>query len=153
MPVTIDGLDVIYIKPKMGFGSLERVKGALTRSVIQAEEGGALAAEFDLGRANIALLVENIVGWEGPAFADASTGKSVPVNPVNIEQLDSDNPLVNLALAEINKRNAKTLVGPGNGDKNMGEDKDKDEGAGNDPNLTSATGGSSSSKAASKQAR
>jgi hypothetical protein len=100
VPVSVpdDPGNVIYIRPKMDFGTKQRVQAALLRVTAQ-DAAEATTTPLDVAAGNIALLVYNIVRWEGPAFA------GVPCTPANIERLDSDEPLVDAVLAELNRRN------------------------------------------------
>ena len=94
--------DVVYIKPKMDFGTRQRVIGAGARFEQQGKTKGRQAdpsLSFDVGAYQIALLVHNIKRWEGPSF------KGVPCSPENIEQIDADDPLAKRVLEEIALRN------------------------------------------------
>jgi len=106
-------IDVIYIRPKMDYGTRQRVVGAaakLTQSPApqgnrrqrraqRAQKKQEQNVDFDVGAYQIALLVQNVLGWDGPSFA------GVACTPANIERLDSDNPLVQMVLKEIAERN------------------------------------------------
>lgn len=100
VPVSLpdDPANCIYIRPKMDFGTKQRVQQAML-SITLGQAGHSSEVPLDMGAYNIALLVANVVRWEGPAFAD------VPCTPANIERLDSDEPLVEAVMAEINRRN------------------------------------------------
>lgn len=94
VPVTLDG-NTIYIKAKMDLA---------TRSAVQDEIAakGAGSDEVEvrgIGSYRMALLVHNIVGWEGPAF------EGVTCNRTNIMRLDPEEPLVEAVAAEIGERN------------------------------------------------
>lgn len=91
--VTLDGTNIIYIRPKMDLGTRNRVLGAMA----QLDEQRQIHA--DIGAYLIALAEANIVGWEGPAF------DGVPCVAANIRRLDPDNPLVEAVLDEIARRN------------------------------------------------
>jgi len=96
-PVAVsDGANTILIKPKMDFGTKQRCMDALAAV---GREQGEMDMELRLGAYQLALMVENVVGWQGPAF----TG--VACNAANIGRLDPDEPLVDQVLAEIVKRN------------------------------------------------
>lgn len=86
--------NVIYIRPKMDFGTQNQVLGALGK----LDQRGRVVT-LDLGAYLLELGVANIVGWDGPAFA------GTPCTPENIRRLDPDDPLVNAALDEIGRRN------------------------------------------------
>lgn len=101
VPVQLEGDDdIIWIKPKMDLGTRKKVQSAMVRSV-STDSDGETIAEVDLGKANMVLLENNIVKWEGPGF----DGK--PFTPENLRQLDPDDPLLEKALEEINARNAR----------------------------------------------
>lgn len=89
--------NTVYIRSKMDYGARSRVLSAITKM-----HGTDMTA--DMGAYNLALLKENIVRWEGPAF------DGLPFAPDLIEQLDPDTPILDKALAEINKRNTKAAT-------------------------------------------
>jgi hypothetical protein len=104
VPVTLDGedipnseKDVVYIKPKMDIGTKNRV----TDAAYTFGGPGALSQgmHFQSGAYINALLVENIIRWEGPGF------EGVLCTPENILLLDEDSPLVVRVLEEIRERN------------------------------------------------
>lgn len=107
VPVTIDGVNIIYIKPKMNYGSKKRVQGAIIGTVSEMRRGG-MGMDIDLAHSNIVLLEENVVGWEGPDFMN-DKGVKMAVNRVNLDKLDPDYPLLDMVLAEINARNGQTV--------------------------------------------
>jgi hypothetical protein len=59
---------------------------------------------FDVAAGNNALMDMNFVAWEGPKFT-LENGKLAPCTPHYFRQLDPADPLVELALKEINDRN------------------------------------------------
>jgi hypothetical protein len=93
--------DAIYIKPKMDFGTKQRVMSAAIQlseeSGVQVGKGVRVDVQF--GAIQTALLVHNIVRWSGPSFAE------VPCTPDNIVRLDPDEPLVQKVLRELDTRN------------------------------------------------
>lgn len=95
-------LNVIFIRPKMDFGTKQKVIGAATR-IIQDQrskrQSKDATVDIDVGAYNMALLTNNILAWQGPAFA------GVACTPTNIAMLDQDEPLVGRVLQEINDRN------------------------------------------------
>lgn len=93
VPVTLDGENIIYIRPRMSYGIRQRLLGMATHVTGQGK------ADFDLGVYNLALLTENVVRWEGPMFAGH------PCTPAEMEQLDPDDLLLDAVLSEINTRN------------------------------------------------
>lgn len=99
VPVTVEGdPNTIYIKPKMDYGTRQRVMSAGAH-LRQGEQGADPTADFDLGAYNIALLTHNIVGWAGPDF------DTVECNAENIARLDPDDALLDEVLRQINDRN------------------------------------------------
>jgi hypothetical protein len=100
VPVTLDG-NTIYIRAKMDAGTR-----ALVQNEIAATNNVGKDTEITgLGSYSLALLVRNIVDWEGPAFMDEK-GQKREVSRANISMLDLDDPLVELVREEIGKRNA-----------------------------------------------
>lgn len=94
-----DDPNTIYIKPRMDFGTRNRVHGTATH--VTTKKGEEATAEFDIGAYQIALLIHNIVGWSGPDF------DSVACTHANIEKLEPDDPLLEEALKQINARNTQ----------------------------------------------
>jgi hypothetical protein len=97
-PVTL-GENTIYILPKMDLGTRNRLMDELAHIEQAAGSASAPSMAFALGRYMTALAVANIVAWEGPAF------EGVPCSEANIRRLDADEPLVDMTLEEIGKRN------------------------------------------------
>lgn len=109
-PVPEAEKDVVFIRPKMGYGSQERVRAAMAhitvnkaRTAIQAHKAKEPQPdmELDVAEGNIILLLENIVRWQGPGFAEYP----VPSRAA-IEAWEEDDPLLTAVLTEINTRNA-----------------------------------------------
>jgi hypothetical protein len=97
-----DEADAIFIKPKMDFGTKQKVMSA----AFQISSGGAgievskgMNLDIQFGAIQTALLIHNIVKWSGPSFKD------VPCKPENIQRLDPDEPLVEKVLRELDQRN------------------------------------------------
>ena len=110
VPVTF-GENTIIVKSKMGFGAKQRVQGASIKfDLNDVAAGGVPEATLDLGAGNLALLRENIIGWDGPAFEDAR-GKTKPVTAHTIDQMiedwDTEDPLLDMVLAQVNDLNKK----------------------------------------------
>ncbi len=93
-----DPENAIYIRPKMNMGQKNHVQGAS----LSLGEGGKVA--LDVAAGNNALMDVNFVAWEGPKFT-LESGKLAPCTPTYFRQLDPNDPLVELALKEINERN------------------------------------------------
>lgn len=110
--VTVDdGVNTIWIRPKMGYGVEQRVIGEAAKlQQAQRQNGNGASSgqtvEINLGAYNLALLVNNILRWEGPRFG------AIPCTPDNIELLDDDDPLVEKVLAEIQARNRDPKAAP-----------------------------------------
>lgn len=107
--------NVIFIKPKMDYGTRAKVIGEAAKIVAKAwaqqnrqqrraargrKGQGSQEMEIDVGAHQLALLVHNIVGWQGPAFAGVACIRE------HIEMLDQDEPLVATVIEEIADRNA-----------------------------------------------
>lgn len=93
-----DDASAIYIRPKMNMGQKNHVQGA----VFVRDGDGKMG--FDVAAGNNALMDMNFVAWEGPKFT-LENGKLAPCTPHYFRQLDPADPLVELALKEINDRN------------------------------------------------
>ena len=93
-----DDANAIYIRPKMNMGQKNHVQGA----VFVRDADGKMG--FDVAAGNNALMDMNFVAWEGPKFT-LENGKLAPCTPHYFRQLDPADPLVELALKEINDRN------------------------------------------------
>ena len=93
-----DDASAIYIRPKMNTGQKNHVQGASLS--LDADRKLAL----DVAAGNNALMDVNFVAWEGPKFT-LENGKLAPCTPHYFRQLDPADPLVELALKEINDRN------------------------------------------------
>jgi hypothetical protein len=93
-----DPENAIYIRPRMNMGQKNRVQGA---SLTMGTDG---KTALNVGAGQNALMEVNFVAWEGPKFA-LSNGKSAPCAPKYQQLLDPNDPLVQLALKEINDRN------------------------------------------------
>lgn len=85
--------NVIYIKAKMDVAT----KAKVTSEMFSLGKGGDLEAR--LGANEMALLIHNIVRWEGPDLG------SVPCTPENIKKLDPTEPHIAKVLEEIATRN------------------------------------------------
>lgn len=111
VPVTIDGVNVVYIRSKMSLGVRNKVQDALlsvgTINGTQAED-----VSVQLGKQQSVLLSHNIVAWEGPLFRDDVTQQMMPCIPENILELDPDDPLVEKVLQTISDRNTKKDIVP-----------------------------------------
>lgn len=99
--VTVDE-DTIYVRRKMDFGTKNLVGDTIAR--IQLRDGAVDTVIVTNGAYNFALMTHNIVGWEGPAFANGN-GKPVACTPENISRLDPDLPVVQRALDKIKELN------------------------------------------------
>lgn len=98
--VISDGVpNVIYIKAKMDVATDAKVKSELVKMA-----GDNKTMEMHLGENQLALLIHNIVRWEGPDLS------SVPCTPESIRKLDPTEPHIVLVLDEIAKRNARKVA-------------------------------------------
>ncbi len=110
IPITLDDdtvpfekRDIIWIKSKMDVGTRRAVGRALSTTTMGA--GGVMQAELDLAGSNVALLENNITRWQGPGF------EGVPFTREALSRMDPDDPLLDKALQEINRRNSKVEAG------------------------------------------
>src|SRR5678815_5797896 len=76
--------DVIWIRPKMNV----MIRGLVTSEMFGMSKGMDLEAR--LGANETALLIHNIVRWEGPSF------EGRPCTRANIEELDPTDPHLSL---------------------------------------------------------
>jgi hypothetical protein len=88
--------NVIYIKSKMDVATDAKVKSELVTMGADNK-----TVEMRLGENQLALLIHNIVRWEGPDLA------SVPCTVANIRALDPTEPHIVLVLDEIARRNKR----------------------------------------------
>jgi hypothetical protein len=121
-------MDVIFIRAKMDYGTTQRVIGAATKVAVQSGRRKATRTKakdngiaMDVGAFQVALLVHNVLEWQGPSFA------GVPCVAANIERLDPSEALVQRTLTEIGERNTHLLGGGAE------DDEGDDEAA--DPNV------------------
>jgi len=111
MPIFVDpsakvpvrlGPNTIYIRSKMSVKEHAEVQNEV-RYLARSGEGGV---EFTVGYYELALLVANIVAWEGPEF------EHVPCIRANILKLDPRDPLVIMVGDEIGRRNPPKRESP-----------------------------------------
>lgn len=96
-PATVisDGApNIIYIRARMDVETSGKVKNALF-----AVDEASQSLELRAGANETALLIHNIVRWEGPDLGQ------IPCTPENIRKLDPTEPHIALVLEEIAKRN------------------------------------------------
>jgi hypothetical protein len=103
VPVSVDGANTVYIRPRMSFGIQQKVASAMLR-LADADNEQGMSSSYDLGAYQTAMMTHNVVGWEGPAFRD-ERGQAIPCTPANILRLDPDEPLVKRVLQELTERN------------------------------------------------
>lgn len=85
--------NVIYIKPKMDYAT----KAKTTSELFTLDKESQI--ELHAGSSQMALLVHNIVKWEGPDLG------GVPCTEENIRKMDPTEPHLEKVLEEIAKRN------------------------------------------------
>ena len=95
-PITL-GEHTVYIRSKMSAGVRAAVQDEMRARGFGAQEDVQVSG---MGSYRLALLIHNVVAWEGPEFA------GVPCKRANIERLDLDEPIWDLVADEIGKRNA-----------------------------------------------
>lgn len=93
-----DPENAIYILPRMNIGQKNRVRGA---SLGVGADG---KMTLNVGTGQNELMAVNFRKWEGPKFT-LKNGKLAPCTPPYQQELDPSDPLVELALKEINDRN------------------------------------------------
>jgi hypothetical protein len=98
VPITVDGVNTIYIRARMGYGIEQKVIGDATTFKQEAGKQKQ-TVEVNIGAYNMALLTNNILRWEGPEFG------GIPCTPENIALLNDEDPLVEKVLGEIAERN------------------------------------------------
>ena len=112
MPIFVDpsvrvpvrlGENTIYIRSKMSVKEHAEVQNEVRYLTRADSEGGV---EFSVGYYELALLVANIVAWEGPEF------EHVPCIRANILKLNPSDPLVEMVGDEIGKRNPPKRKSP-----------------------------------------
>lgn len=102
-----DPENIIYIKPRMDYGTQTKVRSTIIKSQRQAgSDTQNVVVDLDLAAGNLALLTNNIVRWVGPLF------QGTLCTPENIASLDPDNLLIDKVLAEINERNVSRADSP-----------------------------------------
>src|SRR5688572_11594862 len=95
--VTVEGdPNTIYILPKMSFGLEQELLSRASQMKFDGKAG-----ELDLGIYTRLLMELNIIRWEGPDF------EGIACTPEAIGDLDSDDPLIEKVLQEVNTRNTK----------------------------------------------
>ncbi len=97
----------IWIKARMDAGTQAAV---LDEAGVRGATGGAAdPGDVQLGRIGsyrLALLICNIVKWEGPDFTDQKH-KPIPCNRFNIRRLDTSQPLIQKVRDRIGELNAE----------------------------------------------
>lgn len=95
--------NIIYIRPRMNVAIHDQVKGAAARIDFQKDAQGKVTGveETDIGGYLNALLVYNIVAWEGPDF------DGLPCIPETIRRLPANEPFIERVRNEIAVRNKK----------------------------------------------
>jgi hypothetical protein len=85
--------NIIWIRARMDVATSGKVANELVKV------GGDNAPEYHLGAQQVALLIHNIMQWEGPDF------DGVPCTPERIRTLDPNEPHIVKVLEEIAERN------------------------------------------------
>lgn len=101
-------MNVVYIYPKMPYGVKNAVMGAATHVDVKTPRGKRAvpanpSVDFNLGQWNTALLLHNVIGWGGPAFAQFPYSEDARQRLIPI--IDDTAPLWQRVIAEINNRN------------------------------------------------
>jgi hypothetical protein len=85
--ITIDGKNIIYIRPRMTVGIQARLSDGLKLH----KNGAGYALGIGEGEALMLLLDVTVIGWEGPDFEE--DGQLLPCNSVTFGELPADYPL------------------------------------------------------------
>jgi hypothetical protein len=91
--------NVIYIRSRMDIETRGKVSSELVKI-----GGDNKTMEMQLGQNQTALLIHNIVRWEGPDF------DGVPCDAAHIRTLDPNEPHIEKVLREIDARNLKKVA-------------------------------------------
>jgi len=91
--------NVVWIRARMDAATRGKVSGELVKL---GESGQGI--EGHLGDGEVALLIHNIVRWEGPDFVD-EMGRPVPCTAEQIRKLDTRDPFIAEVLSQIGERN------------------------------------------------
>lgn len=110
-------LDVVFIHPKMPYGVKQAVLGAAFKVDIKAgkpargKRSQAQTAEtandiaYDVGAYATALLVGNVIGWQGPNFSATGAHYSDDGKAALLRTIDESAPLWQAVINEISTRN------------------------------------------------
>jgi hypothetical protein len=94
--------NIIWIRARMDV----QTRGKVSSELVKIGKNGE-GIEGHLGDNEMALLLHNIVRWEGPDFVDEATGQPVPCTPERIRTLDTADPFIARVVDEIGERNQK----------------------------------------------
>lgn len=98
--------NVVYIYPKMPYAVKNAVMGAASTVDMKTPRGkraNNANVEFNLGQWNQALLLHNVIGWAGPAFAEYPYSHDAKIRLIPL--VDDSEPLWQRVIQEINDRN------------------------------------------------
>ncbi len=98
VPITLDHINTIFIKPRLNYGEKMRVQ----KAAIKIKSKGTATdfeTDFDSSGYQYQLLIESVVSWSGPVF------EGRPCTPENIAELDPSDPLLDKVIEEISERN------------------------------------------------
>lgn len=90
---------VVFIRPKMDVATRAKVTSEL---FTLSKDNNSVEAR--LGANELALLIHNIVRWDGPLFLD-DQGRPIPCTPEQISKFDPTDPFIAKISDEISKRN------------------------------------------------
>lgn len=123
------GLNVIYIRHKMGVQTNALVKTELLRLRINAdelEEGQEIQATIAVELQQVALLIHNITGWEGPRFIHPVTREPMACNAKHIRMFKPSDPHVKMVLQRIGENNKEPVEPPPSKPSQKGKGADQD---------------------------
>lgn len=102
--VSDDRGNTVYIKAKMDASTRAAVMDEIgAKGLVEGSESEDLEYS-NLGSYRLALVLHNVVAWEGPDFAD-ERGKPIPCNRYWIRRWNPDEPIYEKVIAAIGERN------------------------------------------------
>jgi hypothetical protein len=112
IPVTVDGQNVITIRPRMGYTLRQQVEDQMVAIRLDLKTAGDAQGTLHMGAYNVALLKANVTGWSGPDFAGRPYTPDVwdEVDPFDAD--GAPDPLIAAVLAEIAARNSRQSGAP-----------------------------------------
>lgn len=99
--------NVMYVRQRMDFQTNALVRNELLRLRLNPDmqEGGEISATVSIELQQLAMLIHNVIGWDGPRFIHPTTKKPMKCEPKAIRMLSPTDPLVAKVLDTINNNN------------------------------------------------